>query len=125
MTRGAAASGVAQQDFVELGARHLVGMWHRLVPGIGEVKNLLVVMPGRDKFRGQLFYADRAYFFGHAQLFQQGQVCRQQGFADMEARMTVFFDQGDAIALLRQQRCGGRAGRAAADDQDVAFVNGV
>ena len=60
----------------------------------------------------------------YAQLLEQWQVGRQQGFADVEARVARFFEQGDPVAPLGQQRRRSRPGRAAPDHQDVAVVAG-
>jgi hypothetical protein len=44
----------------------------------------------------------------------------KQRFADVEARMAVFFQDVDVPALFREQSGNGRSGRAAPHDQHVA-----
>lgn len=48
--------------FSRFGAPHLVGIRHRLVPGIGKFELLLVIVPGRDEFRRPLLHADALDF---------------------------------------------------------------
>ena len=45
----------------------------------------------------------------------------QQRLADVEAGVLGLFQQHDVMSALRQQRGRGAAGRAAADDEDVAL----
>ena len=61
----------------------------------------------------------------HAELVEQLDIARQQRFADVKARMMVLLEQDHAAPLPREQRRDGRAGRTAADDQDVAIVNSL
>ena len=58
-------------------------------------------------------------FFGHAQLFEQGHVERQQGLADVKARVSGFLDQHDIASTLRKERRYRRPARTAANDQDI------
>ena len=50
-------------------------------------------MRGRDEFGRMLGDADGAYFISHAQLLEQRQVGRQQGFANVKARVAVLVQQ--------------------------------
>ena len=71
-----------------------------------------------------LQHAHRVDFIAHAQPVEDRQIARQQGFADVEARMRVLLQQHDIPAGLGQQGRGGRTRGAAADHQHVA-VRGV
>ena len=82
-----------------------------------------MVMPGRNKFCTPLVHADGPYLVGNAQRFQQGQICRQQGFTDMKTRMTGFFQQRYPMAPLREQSGSRRTRGAATDDQDITVRN--
>ncbi len=61
--------------------------------------------------------------FGDAERFEQWQVGRQQQFADVEAGVVGLFQDRDAVAPLRQYSGGSRAGRAAANYQDITFLS--
>ena len=116
----ALARRVADQHVVEFGALDLVGVGHRLVPGLGELEGLLVVVMRRDEFGAPLLHADGPHLVGDAELLEQRQVGRQQRFADVEARMAGLVEQHHLVAHLRQQRRHRRSGRPAADHQHVA-----
>ena len=89
----AGARGVADQDLVELRASHVVGVRLRFVPGVREPEVRLSAVPGRDELRAPFLHADGAHLFGHAELFEQRQIRRQQRLADMKARMAVLLEQ--------------------------------
>ena len=92
------ARGVTDQDLVELGAPHLVGVRHRFVPGVRKAEVLLPAVPVRDEFRAPFLHADRAHLVGDAELLEQRQVGGQQRLADMEARVAILLDQRDPMA---------------------------
>ena len=116
----ALAHRIAEQDVVELRAAHLVGGRIGLVPCIREIEHRRPVVPGRHELHAILRHADGLDFLGHAQALEQLQVQRQQRFADVEARMTRFFEQHDVASLLREQGGDRRPGGAATDHQDFA-----
>jgi hypothetical protein len=119
---GAEAGRIADQDFVEFGAPHLVGKGHGLVPGIGKLVSLaLRLMPGRDKLGAPLFHADGLDGIGHTELFQQRQIGGQERLADMKTRVMLFLEHHHLVAALRQQGAGGGAGGTAAYDQHITF----
>jgi hypothetical protein len=100
---GAGTRGVADQDFVELRAAHVVRVRHRLVPGLREAKVLLAITAWGDELGAPFEHADGAYLVGDPQLFEQRQIGRQQRLADMEARMAVLLQQRDVVAAACQQ----------------------
>ena len=53
------AGGVAKEHLVELGAAHLPGVRHRLVPGLAELDELAMLVLGRDELDAVLLHADR------------------------------------------------------------------
>ena len=81
----------------------MVGVRHRLVPGIREAKVLLAIAACGDELGAPFEHADGAYLVGDTQLFEQRQIGRQQRLADMEARMAVLLQQRDAVAAACQQ----------------------
>ena len=121
----ALGGGVAEQDLVELGAAHLPGVRHRLVPGLAELDELAMLVVGRDELDAVLRHADRLDPLAHAEPVEQGDVGRQQRLADVKARVARLLDDDDVAALLGEQRGDGRAGRAAADDEHVAIESRV
>ena len=90
---GAFATGIADQDLVELGTAHLVGVRHGLVPGVGEFERLAVFVPRGDELRSPFLHSDTLYLSAYAQPLEQRQVGRQQGFADVEAGVACPFQQ--------------------------------
>ena len=118
---GAQLRGAAKQHLVELGPAHLVGVRHGLVPRVGKQELLLVFVPRRHEFGRALLDADGAHFIGHAQALEQGQVGGQQRFTNVKTRVAILVQQHYVAAFLRQQRRHRAAGRAAANDQNVAF----
>ena len=120
MHRDPLARRVADQHGVEFGALDLVGVGHSLVPGLGEMEGLLVVVMRRNELGTPFLHADGPHFVSHAEPLEQRQVGRQQGFADMEARVAGLVEQHHLVAHLRQQRRHRRSGRPAADHQHVA-----
>jgi len=120
---GAGARGMADQDLVELGAADLIGIGHGLVPGVAEAEVLLPAIPRGDEFGAPFLHADGAYFLRHAELFEQRQVGRQQGLANVKARMTRLLDHRDPMTAPCQQCRGGGAGWAPADDEHVGLAH--
>src|SRR5262249_13634656 len=119
---GALAGTISQQNVVERGARHLIGVRPRLVQRVGEEEILLPAVVGRAQLGAVLHHGDRFDLAAHAEGVEQWQVHGQQRLADMEAGMAVFLEQCDAPALFREHGCGRRAGGPAADHQHVAVL---
>ncbi len=116
---GAAAGRVADQHVIEVGAAHLVRHRHVLAPRVAELEQRAVLVPRRDELDAPLRHAERRDLVGDAERVEQRHVRRKQRLADVEARVTRLLEQRDPVAARREQRRGGRPGRAAADDQDV------
>ena len=117
---GPARGGVAEQQLVELGAPHLPGVGHALVPRVAELEQALVRMVGRDELHAPLGHADALELRTQPELVEQRDVGGEQRLADVEARMARLLQQHDVAALAGEERGDGRAARAAADDQYVA-----
>ena len=112
---------IADQDGIELVAPDLVGVGHRLVPGLGKAEDRRHVVIGRNEFGTRLEHADGLHFLGNAHALEQRQVGREQGFADVETRVMGLFQHHHPMALVGQHRRHGRPGRPATDHQHVAL----
>ena len=117
----AARRGVAKQQLVELGAAHLPGVGHGLVPGVDELDAGLVLVLRRHELDAVLRHADAFDLLAHAERIEQRRVRGQKRFADVKARMTTLLEQDDVAAPFGEQGGNRRAGRAAADDENVAI----
>ena len=69
--------GIADQNLVKLGSRHLIGHRHGFIPGFGEVEHLLVRMMRGYEFRTPFFHADGANLVAHTQPIKQRHIGRQ------------------------------------------------
>lgn len=98
---GTPARRMADEDFVEFRAPDLIGMGHGFVPCVGEMKGLCPLVIRREKFRPRLAHADGLDFVRNVHFLEQGQICRQQGFANMRAWMVGFLKQDHAMAAFR------------------------
>ena len=118
----ALGGGIAEQQLVELGAAHLPGVGHRLVPGLGELDEAAgASWSGETNSTPHLGMPMRSTSVAHAEPVEQRGVGRQQRLADVEARMARPSRASDHVAaLLGEQGGDGRAGGAAADDENVA-----
>jgi hypothetical protein len=116
----ALGSRMAKEQLVELGASHLPGIRHRLVPGVGELDELAMLVLGRNELDAPLRHADRLDLVAHAEAVEQGGVGRQQRLADVEARVVRLLDQQHVAAAFGKECGDGRAGGSAADHEHVA-----
>ena len=117
---GAFGGGVLQQDMVEFGAAHLIGVGKALVPPVGELEaRRSVVVEDREKLGAVFGHADPGDLRLDTEPLEQRQVERQQRLADMEARVLLLLHEHDALAALRQQRRDRRSRRTAADHQHI------
>ena len=74
---GTQSGGVSKQNFVELGAPHLVGERHGFVPRVAKFEGLgLVGMPRRDKFSPPFLHANGFDGVTDTQLLKKLQVGR-------------------------------------------------
>src|SRR6185436_10568958 len=112
----AGALRIAEQQRIELLALHLVGMiWQGTEP-VREVEHVEPAFVVGGKIRGRLAHADALDFAQHAEPLEDGQVHRQEGLPDVEARVAGLFEQLHGVTAPRQQRGRRRAGWPAADD---------
>ena len=65
--RGAFRRRVPDQDFVEFGTPDLIGVRHRLVPGVGKIEHLARVVPRGDELRAGFLHPDGANLILDAQ----------------------------------------------------------
>jgi hypothetical protein len=105
---------------VELLALDLIGMGEHGVERALEPEHVDAVgVVLQRKIGPRLEHADFLHLLQHPQALQDGQVHRQQRFADMKAWVLAFFQQHHPPTVARQQGGGGGAGRPAADHQDI------
>ncbi len=121
---GAAPAAVLEQKLIEGGAPDLVAVIGDEMAGGREEEQVRLVVTIGDEFRPRLEKADAVHLLGEAQPLEQRQVRRQQGFADVKARMLRLLQHDDVAPALRQQRRDGAAARPAADHQHVALAPG-
>jgi len=95
--------GIADEDGVEFRPLHLVGVGHRLVPGIREMEGLRHGVLRGDEFGPPFLHPDRPDVAGYAQPLEKWQVGRQQRLADVKTRMARLLQENDSIALFDQQ----------------------
>ncbi len=114
--------GVANQDFIELRARYLVGHRQGFIPGVGKVEYLFVGMMWRYEFCAPFFHADAANLIAHAEAIKQRHIGGQERFTNMEPRMMRFFEHHHMITALGQQRRNGRACRPTANNQYITVL---
>jgi hypothetical protein len=74
---------------------------------------------GETNSAAHFLHADGFYFFSNAHAFEKRHIGRQQGFADMEARVARFFQQHNPVTLFDQQWRNRRAGWPAANHQHI------
>ena len=117
---GAKRARVGEQHRVELGPPHLIGVAETGAQGVGEGKG--GTAPGLigDELGAGLQHAKRVDLILNAQTLEDLQVARQQGLADVEARMRLLLQHQHVASGTGQQRRGGRTGGSAADHQHVA-----
>jgi hypothetical protein len=117
--------GVAEQQGIELLALHLVGMVRQGFEPVREIEHVEAALVLGRKIRGRLAHADALDLAEHTQALEDGQVHRQEGFPDMEARMAALLEQLDGVAASSQERGRRGAGRPATDDDDVAILAAI
>jgi hypothetical protein len=110
------------REVVEVGAMHLESARQGLVERLAEVERLLLAVIHGAELRAVLHQADLPHFLEHAKPLEQRVVVREQGFADVKARVAVLLEHHDLPAALREQRRDRGARRSTADHHDVAGV---
>ncbi|MCY1217515.1 hypothetical protein D9M72_294310 [compost metagenome] len=120
----AALAGVAEQQLVEFRTAHVHRIGKALVHRLAEVEVAAVVVPGRDELGAVLAQADGLDLGAHAEPVEQRHVHRQQGFADVKARVLRLLEQHHVVALVCEQGSHRGARRASADDHDIRLGAG-
>ena len=110
---------VPEQYFIEIGAPDLIGKRQDRFHRVAKEKGLALAVIRRHEFRPRFVHADPGDLFGNPETFEDRKRMRQQGFADMKARVLRFIDQYDPPALLGEQARRRCTGGPAADDGDI------
>ncbi len=119
----ALCAGVVEQHLVELGAQHLPGLRDGLaVVAVEKIKRQARAARGRNELHA-VFLHERGFFHPvhQAEPLQRLVGEGQQRFADVVAGKFLPFQHQHAMAFFREQGGGGGAGRAGADDENVAI----
>ena len=119
----AAFGSVPEQQFVKLGALHLESRGVLGEPAFGENEP----RPRRATTGGELrpaFYqvTSRLDLLPHANLLEDLPIVGQQRLADVKPREMLALQHQHRLPRARQQRCRRRAGRPAADDDDIPHL---
>src|SRR5205807_2851131 len=124
--RHALVTGVIEQQLIKLATPDLPGLRRRVRLVIDKVKRLRQLAVLVDELDAVLFdKMAAAHLAEHVEPLQDPIGLRNERLADVEAREALALEKLDAIAALREQRGGRRAGRAAADNEDVGTRAGV
>ncbi len=120
---GALGGAVPQQQVVELGAAHLVGIGLALVQREGELE---LVVAADFQFGGEIHAglpdADGVHLLEHAEAPEDRQVVRQERLADVKARVALLLEHHHVAPALGEQRRHRRPGGSAADHQYFAAL---
>jgi len=112
---------VIKQQLVEVGSSDLVAVPDTQVRVVGETKRRGRPVLIRDELCTGFVYTYASDLVGHAQKIKQGQVERQQRFADMETRKMLFLQQDNGFTLPSEQRRDRGASGAATNHNDIAL----
>jgi hypothetical protein len=120
---GSGLAGGVEQQLVELVAAHLEGVGAAGGERTVEAEDVGHALADRRtrEVGADLAHADGLDLVEHAEAFEDRQVHRQQGLADVETRVAILFEHEHAPAHAGQRDRGGAAGRTAADDQHITF----
>ena len=117
--------GFVDQDFIEDFAAHLVGGAGAGAEFVGEVEIGVAAAPGEGGAVFKLEAGLGLYGGQEAGFFDEFHAVRQQAFADYEAGEMLFFEHAHGKTVFEQQGGGDCAGRAGADDGDIAGLGHI
>ncbi len=117
----AAVGGGLEQEVVEVGAGDLPARGEALIEPLGEGELDGAAGVVGDELGAGLVDADGGDAVADAEAVEDGGVEREQRLADVEARVFGLFEQHHVPPAFGEEGCGGGAGRAAADDENVAL----
>ena len=101
---------------------HLPGLRRFVRLMLDEVKRLAEPPFVGDELHAVLLDEVAALHFGqHVQPLKHEVSAGNERFADVKPRKVLALEEADLVPLLGDQRAGGRAGGAAANDDDVGF----
>jgi hypothetical protein len=115
------AAAVIEQQLVEIRAPHVITVIDAQIRIVIKAECRRLRMFVRDNLRAGLVHADAADLVGNTEAFKQWQIEGEQRFSDVEARESILFKYDDVPALLREERGDRRPGRAATDNENIAF----
>ena len=112
-----------EQQLVEIGARHLIGMLGLRAICVLEIKFISYLGAGAEHFTAEFFHKPRAQnFFMQIHARECLHTERQERLADVEARKILALENNHPASSARQEGCSGAAGRSPTDDRDVIDV---
>src|SRR6267142_5256928 len=112
-----------QEQFVELGARDLIGTVARRLEAILEIKFYASGSAGGDDFATKLRQKSTVEFFANSQTIERCCAERQKRFTDMKTRKFFPLQDDDAAPGFSQQRCRRAPGRTATDNGNVIHID--
>src|SRR6202022_1381840 len=112
-----------QEQFVELGARDLIGTVARRLEAILEIKFYAAGSAGGDDFATKLRQKSTVEFFANSQTIKRCCAEGQKRFANVKARDLVALQNNDATLGAGQERRGRAPGRTATDNGNVIHVD--
>ena len=113
---------IREQRMIEIGSFDLVTVSVFSIKPEREIECDALSSLIRDKLGAGFQHALAGYLFPHTEPVQDRKVSRKQRFTYVKARMRVLLQQDDISTAIRDQRCCGRARRAAANDKHVTLV---
>src|SRR3979409_179704 len=112
-----------QEQFVELGARDLIGTVARRLEAILEIKFYASGSAGGDDFATKLRQKSTVEFLPNSQTIERGCAEAQKRFANVKARELVALQNNDATTGAGQQSRGRAPSRTATDNGNVIHVD--
>src|SRR6266481_3238273 len=111
-----------EQQFVEIGTRHLIGAVALGTKAIFEIKLYAFGPACRHDLTAELWQKRAVEFFADSETIEGLHAERQKRFANVKSRKLFPLEDDHAPAGFRQQRRRGASGGSAADNRNVIDV---
>ena len=114
---------VIKEEFVEIGASHLIGAVAVGLEAVLKIKSYALRSTCRYNLTAVFRQKGAVKFFAHAKAVERLHAEWQQRFADMKARKFLALENDHAPTRAREQRRGGTAGGSSTNDADVVHID--
>src|SRR5260370_14703354 len=111
-----------EQQFVEIGTRHLIGAVALRTKAVFEIKLYAFGPAGSNDLAVEVWQKRAVEFFAHAEAIERLHAERQKRFTDVKSRKLLPLEDDHAPAGFREQRRRRAARRPATDDCNVIDV---